>query len=280
MRPMLPKLIFVTPIMMALILSASLAPAQPAQLFNEHKTIIGFDLLIPQFNNGESENLSGSAMLLSFRTKLNDGVKFVGELPLAHGSYSSYYGYKESEDVIGNPYIGIESSKITDPVLFEIGISPPVTSDNNPLASTVGIFSDITRIHDFAPKYLIGRAMIDFRKKSESGIAVLIKAGPTLWLNTGGDEYSLRDNDEEFLNYGGQVWYEGSKINVGAGLSGITVLSGESLIDESRTDFQFEVGASVNFKNVRPGLSLRVPLSQDLKDAINSVIGFNIQFQM
>lgn len=280
MRPMLPKLIFITPILMALILRASLAPAQPAQLFNEHKTIIGFDFLIPQFNNGESENLSGSAMLLSFRTKLNDGVKFVGELPLAHGSYSSDYGYKESEDVIGNPYFGIESGKITDPVLFEIGISPPVTSDNNPLASMVGIFSDITRIDDFAPKYLIGKAMIDFRKKNESGLAVLIKAGPTLWLNTGGDEYSFRDNDAEFLNYSGQLWYEGTKVNMGAGLSGITVLSEETLINERRTDLQFEVGASANFKNVRPGLSLRIPLSQDLKDVVDYVIGFNIQFQM
>ncbi len=280
MRISLQRMICVA--IVAFFVTTSGVSAQPIQFDKDTKSAFDVELRLPQFKNGEDQNITGSKLIISLRQRVSNDLRLVCSLPLAHTSYEYgyYYRSEESEDVIGNLYLGMEGGGIKSPLLYDFGVSLPTAGNDQINASIVGIMSDIARFADFAPEYTIFHCRIGYYLKTPQNIVFQAKAGPVVWLNTGGSEYDSRNNTELFYNYEGELWYKADRFGLGAGISGIVIMSDEELLGESRNVTEMGFGANATFGHVTPGLFCKIPLSKSLSEIIDVTYGLNLQVKL
>jgi hypothetical protein len=80
-----------------------------------------------------------------------------------------------------------------------------------------------------------------------------------------------------FFDYGGRTWYDGNQFRVGFGVGGHANLNAdraESFGERILTFLDSVVQAQ--FGRVRPGLTLRTPLSGEPSDLLDFAAGLNV----
>ena len=227
--------------------------------------------LKPSFDGSDVGFLT-SALFLSGRVPLADNVRLTAELPVAHVSSDSEFD-DASDTAIGNPYLGIELGESTGSLWGEIGVRAPLASSDNE-AVFVGILADFDRFEAFVPDVLsiVGQATLASR--STSGFSVRLRGGSSVLINT--DKEAFEDGGELYLAYSGQGWYAAGPVQIGAGVTGRMLVTEDDLSLGERSIHQGGLSLIATLGKVQPGIYVKVPLDEDLKDSLNFVAGLNL----
>lgn len=235
---------------------------------------VTLELSKPKF---ESSRFSGLAAFLTLQMALTDRTLFVVELPYAH-SRSEYYNESgRSDNAIGNIYLGVEIRPEDSPRSGEFGIRLPTASRDDYSANYAGIVADHDRLEAFLADWLIINARYIYRPQYKDGFATRFHLGPSILVYTGeGDRAS---SSEVYLHYSVQPWFKAEKTSFGAGFSGVMLLTGGNPFSGKNTEIQIGLAVVYDAGRVRPGVNLRLPVSDYLDDSLDFVYSFSLQMQ-
>ena len=249
--------------------------AQSIWLDRRHDKTFGLEVLRPNFNGENNDEVSGLALFLSMRAPLSKQLHFVGELPFVKSNFesSSIFFRGGSQNMIGNPYLGFELGRQGSPIFGEFGVRLPFAAEDKFGAALVGFSTDFDRLEAFIPNTLPLTGMLNYHHREASGFAVRLRGGPSLLINTDGEDTEL------FLGYSAQAGYESERFSLLGGLMGRANLTEEGGDFGERSVHQLAFNASAGLGKIRPGIHFRLPLDEGLKESIDSVFGFNLGIQ-
>ena len=244
--------------------------AQPMWLDRSHDKTFSLEILKPDFEGDDNTTFTTSALFLSGRFEATNNTYVVGEIPFSHFGTESDFSNDESENAIGNPYLGIEIHSENYPVFGEIGLRLPLApKDDGEDAAFMGCLTDFV---DRAEAFIIDAfpisGAVNYFYKDPAGLVLRFRGGSAIWIATGD-----RDETELFLLYNAQAGYESQGFSFVTGFSGRWLLTEEDLDFGERTFHQLGLAANVTFEKVQPGISFRVPLDEDMTDILDFVFG-------
>lgn len=259
-------------------------------------SIITLEILKPSFATDLATTRVTSVQILTLRVPFHGSDRLVIELPFAHADvpvatvprsgfisssfFSSNSNTATSENVIGNPYVGIELGE--QDLYFEYGVRLPFhrrSGDWDNLALVVGSSAVINRVEAYSPDFNLSfNGIVNYKRTTESGITIRLRGGPLFSFPR--DE---SNGTEAFMIFSGQLWYETQYFTLGGGVSGRTIflgnnLSGLSLAERTIQQLGFTIAHTAG--RVRPGIHVRLPLDDDLSNIFNVVYGFNVGIQL
>jgi hypothetical protein len=203
-------------------------------------------------------------------------------LELPYITYSedriTYYGdiTSHSESLVGNPYVGLRSSSTDNGFTWEVGGRLPIADKESVNAFIAAAFAHYLRLEAFAPKTVSMRGMFGYRYTSPEGLIVIAEAGPLFDIPT--EDRDIND-DELLADFSFQIWANPSNVvYFGGGLNGRFWISEDDLSFSDRLVANAIFAAQAQFGQVRPGLHLIVPLSNNYFDVVNVIIGANVAF--
>jgi len=267
----------------ATLMPASLS-AQSLWLERRHERAFGLEVLKPNFTNDDAGQIittnSGLVVFATLRLPVSGKILFVGELPFAHGSSEtkssfSSFNRSESQNIFGNPYLGFEITDRTGAFTPEFGVRVPVTPEDKFLGVITGLYADYDRLEAFLPDTLSVMTLANYRYRDQSGFALKLRGGQSLLFDT--SRYG--GGAELFISYSAQAGYESERFSILGGVTGRALLTEENASFAERSIHQLGFNASVGLGKVRPGVHFRLPLDDDLKNVIDSVLGVNLGVQ-
>jgi len=263
---------------------ADTAAAQSLWMARDGNPTLMLEVLQPSLEGFNSEVFS-AAFFLSGRVAVSPRVSAVGEIPFArHRSlYQVFYAEELSNTTIGNPYVGLEFQLGSGPAFLEFGARPQLVADNENFATLTGRSSDLSRWEAFDDDAASILMAFNVREVTASKIAFRLRAGTSVVVGTSGD-------DIVYANYSFQIGYQGSKVRLGAAMTGRSQLtqslgfSYDPLFDVfghtnlgQRSTSQFELHTDFLSGHIRPGLDLHLPLDP-MGDFVPVVLGANISW--
>lgn len=248
------------------------APAQSPWLAPRQDHPIALEVVKPIFDEDDFNTLT-SAAFLSFTVWTGENASIVAELPFAYaGVDDGEFSDGESSTTLGNPYVGVEIRGKDSPSSFEIGVRAPLTSDEE-VAALVGAFADIDRFEAFLPDVVSLSGFGTYRSRTRNGVEFVLHGGPIFAMQTdpdGGDQAELN------LRYAAQIWYRPGAYALGLGATGRAFVTEDGNFGE-RTAHQVGIAANVDLGGVRPGIQVRIPLDEDLRDLMDFTVGLSLQ---
>jgi hypothetical protein len=224
---------------------------------------LSLDFLRPKFDGGQT-SLTSAAAFLSGRFPAG-GVSIKFELPYARLSNSG-----SSSATFGNPYVGVETGRPSDHIIFEGGFRFPATSEIE-FASIMGFYSDVTRFEAFLPDVLTFAGRVRYRRADPSGLTVDAGLGPSIWVPI----QSGSGDTEVVLHHHFSAGYRGPTAWMAFGVGGLLIATEEGSLAE-RTIYQLGASAGLSRGKVRPALHLIIPLDEDIKTDVDMVIGLGV----
>lgn len=263
----------------AIILLTGNLLAQSSSFNAKRPSGISFELFRPQFS--QNDYISGLAGYFSAWGPLSENITIKAEIPYAHASINYYYWTygttSESDDAIGNPYIGIVAKKGNSaPGEIEFGIRLPITPKDSWSAHAVGQYSDVHRLEAFSTDCLTVKGAIGARTKGPTGWGTYFNAGPTLLINTNKSENG-GDAHEVLLSYEFLAGFTDTRVSFHGGISGNDILTQGDIFSEGTTLNQFMLGGEINFERVTPGINIAFPLEKHFRHVMDFVISGKIQ---
>ena len=259
---------------LGVILLAVLSPALSAQSIwvSQHTDkAVALELMKPNFDGDDGISTSTGVAFASLRLPVANSVVFVGELPFAHAGFE---GMDESDNAVGNPYLGVEFHPPGSSVFWELGVRAPLAPENNS-ALLIGVLTDQQRWEAFLPNMMTVRGAFNFRHRAPTGVVTRLRAGPNIWIPT------EEGPDVEVVgSYSWQVGYEAAQVSVLGGLTGQAIITEGDMDLGERTTHQ--AGAIVTFVagNVRPGVFFQLPLDEDLREMVDFAFGLNVSIEL
>jgi len=221
------------------------------------------------------QSLGSVAMFLTARLPVWQRTSLVIELPVANGRFTVDDGFGDratvSDFAIGNPYIGVEGGQGGGNWFGEFGVRAPIMSETKVASALVGISSDLDRMEAFAPDVASVSAFGNFRSGGETGLRLRIRVGPLVDIPT----KSGMGHAEAYAVYGVQAGVASRLVEIAGGLTGRMILTEEA--DNRLTD-QFVASLHLNLGRVEPGVDIRVPIDNELKQLVGSVFGLSVRY--
>lgn len=227
------------------------------------------ELLKPDFDGPDNTTFATSVAVMSLRLTVGPRVHFVGEVPFAHFGADVGFG-GQSENGLGNPYLGLEVRSSDSRVFGEFGLRLPIAPRNE--ATFVGFLTELDRWEGFLRDRLPVSAVFNYRYRAPAGFVTRLRLGPSVWIDAGDDA----DESELLVVYSGQAGYEGRTVSLLAGLSGRMIVTESDINVGERTLHQLGLALTLGGGRVRPGAQLRIPLDQDLTDVLDAVFGLSL----
>lgn len=251
---------------------------------NDTAKSISVETLKPSFDNqaffgGVDFSFATSATYISGRIPLAKNpskvIKF--ELPIVHGKVSSNFAnVSDSETGIGNLLIGMEFRKRGLPSWTEVTVRlPTVDKTQQGIPTIVGSAADPNRQEAVFPDMIHIGFSWNYKKIGDDNVYTKLRIGPNIFIDNG----DTLDDTEFFLDYSGQVGFAGEKVNFLVGLTGRYLISEDDVDFSDRTTHMFGMAATFNAGRVHPGVSLRLPIGDNLT-FINNVIGLSVTYFM
>jgi hypothetical protein len=260
-----------------LVCSAFLLPhglfAQSIWLDRTHDKTISLEILKPDFAWDANTTFATSALFFSGRFPATHTISVVGEIPFSHFGRESDFDSDETDNAIGNPYLGIETHAEGSPVFGEFGFRFPLApEDDGEDAAFAGLLTEfVDRAEAFVIDAFPISGALNYKSKKPTGFVVRFRGGGTVWIAPGD-----RDESELFLLYSAQAGYESPEVNFLAGFSGRCLLSEEDIDIAERTFHHLGLAINLTFGSLRPGISLRIPIDEDMTDILDSVFGLSL----
>jgi hypothetical protein len=199
-------------------------------------------------------------------------VVLVAELPFVNAKVD---GASSGALLIGNPFLGIASPP-TSAFIGEFGVRLPVASVSTPergFAQIVGTFGDFMDLEAYGEDLLTIRGTAGYRYRSPSHLGLRVAVRPSFVAPVGNNQ----GDSELFLDYGIKGGYETERASFGM------VFNGRALVTESggslgeRTVHELGLGGSMTFGRFRPGVIVRLPLDDELSQALNYSVGVRLE---
>ena len=262
-----------------LLLFAQQATTQPIWQMPEGKHTFLLEALKPDFEGEDNTTFLTSAWFLNYRYAFNSNLALKIDLPFAHFGTEAQRGFgSTSGNRLGNPYVGIEISNAQKTLFASLGLRPPLISDldldeGSGAAAFVGLTTEyIDRMEAYLPDVLSLIGTVDFKIESPDGFVAMAHTGAWTWIDAGDQQ----DESEFGVLYGAYLGYAGNAVRLYGGLAGRWILTEEGDFGEN-TLHELRFRASFAGGNVRPMLQLRLPLDEDYKDVLDSVIGVGLE---
>lgn len=242
---------------------------QSTWTMRETRSSIEIEVFRPDFVEELDFGFATSAGFLSGRLPVSEAFSIAADLPFSRAGWDGLTG-SESSSLVGNPYVGLEWA--TSPELTtEVGVRIPVGElddlDDLP-AILVGTAGELGRMEAFVPRTLGVYATADYRRPLNEAFSLRLRGGPAF---IGGDSGS----DDLLLGYSGQLWYGRDRARVGAGLAGRANVTTDDE-DVDRTLHQIGLSGDYRIGHVRPGLQIRIPLDETVRDASTYTVGITL----
>lgn len=222
----------------------------------------------------EGYSPASGAFHFGLRAPVTRGLTLVGELPAAHGDLrleSNGVEFNGEAVAPGNPYLGVEIDLPGSGIHLELGGRVSIV-DSVDSATSIGFLADpVDRPEAFLPGVASATGRVHGRWIDAHGLGVLVHGGVTGWLPVDGGESELH------ATYGARLARVGPAWTALAGLTGRANLSADGRDLGERTLHQFGAAASLSVGPLRPGLELRVPLDENLREAMDWVLGVTLQ---
>ena len=257
---------------LAMIAATAPLSSQTISLTRPGRYSIALEAARPQLTfDDESVGAASAALFLSGHAALGSRANLIVELPFAHAKVDGLLS--ESSSTVGNPYVGLQL--VRDRVRFDVGGRLPLV-DEGEFATLIGVAAELERMEAFLPDVASLSASIRMETGSEKGMHVAVFAGPSLLMFTGDD--ILNDGNELLLTYGIEPAYRGASVRAGARLLGRYVATGDDGTFADRSIHQLGLFADFGAGRVRPGVHLRFPIDEDMREDVPWILGLNVQF--
>jgi hypothetical protein len=250
------------------------AYGQPIRPGPEGDRAVRVEIFKPAFDQ-PGFSFRSSAVYLSARWRLSDVAKFVAELPVALGGLDDTLGYR-TDATVGNPYIGAEIRGRETLVVGEFGVRLPLTKESGDLdfAPLVGVFADfVDRAEAFSADILSLHAAVRYEYESPGGLSLVARFAPVFWIDTGD---AFADMTELLFVYGANVGYRKPPFAVSGGLRGRLMMTEVTTTIGGRSAHEAVAAAAAAFGRFQPGVQVRLPLDDDLRDVLDLVVGVSL----
>lgn len=235
----------------------------------EKGSSFGLEFMIPSIDGSLDAKAPTSVSVLYGNYLIKALISLRINLPVSHISSGDL-----SETDIGNPYLGVKMHDVTSGLDIDIGIRLPLAPGEENAGLSTGLLLENYNLGVYIPETFSITTNMKYYWKSEGGLILNVGGGPDFVL-------PRRDADNEFLfNYFGKVMYGNDELQIGAALTGLLIITEETLSFGDRTIHDLGILGSYNFGTLSTGAYLRVPLDDDLNDTLNFVSGLNIQFHL
>lgn len=256
---------------LAMIAAAGPLSSQTVSLTRPGRYSVALEAARPQLTFGDERvGATSGAFFLSGHAAVGARANLIVELPFAHAQVDGFLS--ESSSTLGNPYVGLQV--IRDRVRFDFGGRLPVADDDE-FASFIGVAAELERMEAFLPDVASLSGALRIETGPANGMNFAVFVGPSLLVFTGDDV--LNDDNEVMLTYGIEPAYRGTSVRAGARLLGRYAATGEGAFAD-RSMHQLGLFADFGAGRIRPGVHLRLPLDEDLREDLPWILGLNIQF--
>jgi hypothetical protein len=232
----------------------------------KEKTQIGLRYMRPFFDTDEDLSFLSGIYDLSVNAPLNESFNFVGSIPFITFSFVD----EDNENGIGSIFLGLQThcgfkDKSSSVVTF--GIFTPTASED---IYYFGLLSDYNNLHKYVSDLLTIYGNYAYHAILYEGMKLGFEIGPNIMIGT------KRGADIEFnMHYGFTAGYQDEKFAVITELVGLVTITGQSN-DFDRFNHSIDFGAIYIIKNIEPGIFYKLYLEENLSDAINGVLGIQI----
>jgi hypothetical protein len=222
--------------------------------------------------DGSLIEFPSTVWFLTARAPLTDRVSAVVDLPFAYARVDDGTD-SETNTVIGNPYLGVEYAASSQ-LKLEFGTRAPLTSaGDDSFADVYGFLSDPLRGEAFVEDLVPVKFAAVLTREVSPSFSLRALGGATELFYSGDSE----SDQETTVDYGVAGTLTSGNARFGLGFSGRWLATADegSFGDNS---FHYAGGtADILFRGVRPGISVRIPLDSELREAVNSTFGLYLQ---
>lgn len=273
------KTLRLTALLFLLASVVSPATAQPLWVGTTDEAAVALEILRPAFEEGEGLSFLTTTVFLSARVPVSNGIRFVGELPLAHYGYSDpSSAFSASDTGVGNPYLGVEFATATPGFTGEAGVRLPLAREGSE-ALLVGALAEFDRFEAFTPDYASVLLGWNYAHTNADGLRLHLRVAPSVSIYTGRQAarvWAMYPNEMELmLAYGSHLRYAIGLAELSGGVTGRMHLTGEGDTG-NRTTHHLGLGASLNLGRVHPGLLLRLPIDEEMGSVLEYVVGLSL----
>jgi hypothetical protein len=255
------------------VVGSSLVPTSPARaqslwLDRSEPRIVQLEILKPDPSDADDLSFGSSVWYLSGRKAFSPKLHGVIEVPWATASL----GTSSAEDglILGNPYVGIEFGSATSAALGEFGARLPFAG-SKPVPQALGVFSDLERWPAWVDDAAALRAGVRLRTKPTDGGATLeARIAPELWFENAFEEVDV------WMIFGACLRFDWETARAGMAFTGRTFFA--EATDVGSTSTQFDVAADFGEGQIRPGVSLRLPLDETIGNQMNLTYGLSVTY--
>jgi hypothetical protein len=160
--------------------------------------------------------------------------------------------------------------------MLELGLRLPFTPDSGVASATVaGTRTDVDRTDAFIRKIIPVNFSANYTTVSESNIYFNAKVGTSVWFNTKAIGFYNQPNVS--ATYALQVGYFQKYVHIITGLSGLYAFDSGPQYPYKDNFMQLGLLITGVYKNIRPGLSIKVP-GADADKIFNYVLGLNFTY--
>ncbi len=237
----------------------------------------------PFFEGNTDFGVVTSAWSLSTVQPVLPLVRIVGNLPFAVASFDIDTPRGEDSETslaVGNLEVGVEADLPTAPVTLGAAVRVPTAtaSGETEAAQFAGLLTDYERLGAYLDDVVTLSALAEtrFAPGSAPGLSVRLRALPQVFVPTGDESNGLTVEDTEVaLGYAAQLFLATGAARVGAGVTGVTALTGD---DDDRTQLFLGAMADLAAGPFRPGVVARVPISGNADNFLNAIIGLRVTY--
>lgn len=219
-----------------------------------------------------------SVWFVSGRLPVAERVNVIADVPFTHarmqGASAELFG-TESNQVLGNPLLGVEYL-VSPAMRVEFSTRAPLTTaDDESFADVVGALGDPHRSEAYMIDVVPLSASLEYRRALDGGLGLRVRGGPTMLFNT--SDVAGQSESETMLDYGVLGSYATGPARVGLGVSGRWAATADAGSFSDNSLHQVGVSADMLLRGVRPGISLRVPLDEEYREVVKSSLGVYLQ---
>lgn len=263
-------------VLLLLFLLTNAGTAQPIWVNYGPQKTISLEILKPDLDSPSELTLPSTATIGHIRWPLNESFFLVGEFAFAYGK-GDFPG-ADGKVKIGNPYLGLDF-RPAKALNLEFGVRLPLVSTPN-IATFVGQFSDSDRFEAFMHDILMFGGAAGYRLQPDnSNLYLRLRGGTSLFfqIQDRTDAQGRKLSNAEWFFLGNLIGgYESERLRVEAGFTGRLVFTGDGL-PGARSFAQVGGALSYLFGSVRPGIHIRLPLDEDLRETIDLVVGLTLE---
>jgi hypothetical protein len=246
-----------------------------AQSFNAPSTPErGFwiDIAHTEFKSFET-SLPSTVWYISGRLPVTRRLSAVVDLPFSYAKLDMPEAGKQSSSVFGNPYLGVEFAA-TEGLMLELGTRAPLNSaDEESFADVLAFIADPLRPEAFLDEVIPLSAAATYRYPVSPALSLRARGGVSTLFFTG-DETS---DTETAFDYGVAGTYTVGIAQVALGVNGRWFATLDEGNFSENSLHHATLSADVGLGMVRPGVTLRLPLDSDYREAVKSSVGFYLQ---